>query len=339
MMNELIENSKRPLCVGPIALLLLGFMTNLIYSNGATEKLALITGYTLANSYVWNLLTSCFYETNVVKLCLDVVSFVVVSRGVQIKGGLDQFCLFIIFTLLASTMCTTTYCFIRFFATSLEEMLMEPIYGFSGVFMAYSMYARMIQRGESVHNAIPQLTYQNLPLVVIAAQLLLWLVGLRVLALDLPFTIVSLLFSWSYLRFFYRFEGDGVLLGDRSEEFAFVVMFPEPLHPVAIPLTTAFYNIFALVGLFPDLETVSEADKRQRHHLRYENSKVPESPLLAPTRQDVVMERRRAKALKLLDAKMAELSKESEGWDVGTDGNDEEAPTTLSMIQPPTLRV
>ena len=35
--------------------------------------------------------------------------------------------------------------------------------------------------------------------------------------------------------------------------------------------------------------------------------------------QDAIQERRRAKAMKLLDAKIAELSKESEGWeDVST---------------------
>ena len=35
------------------------------------------------------------------------------------------------------------------------------------------------------------------------------------------------------------------------------------------------------------------------------------------------MERRRAKAMKLLDAKMAELSQESEGWDDAKDSNDD----------------
>lgn len=39
------------------------------------------------------------------------------------------------------------------------------------------------------------------------------------------------------------------------------------------------------------------------------------SPKIASAPVDLVGERRRAKALKLLDAKMAELAREPEGWD------------------------
>jgi hypothetical protein len=41
----------------------------------------------------------------------------------------------------------------------------------------------------------------------------------------------------------------------------------------------------------------------------------PNSPKSAVPPVDLVSERRRAKAMKLLDAKMAELAKEPEGWD------------------------
>lgn len=65
--------------------------------------------------------------------------------------------------------------------------------------------------------------------------MLLWLIGLKVFAVDLPFSIIAMLFSWSYLRFYFRydekFSSDGTSLGrtygDNSEEFAFVGMFPE----------------------------------------------------------------------------------------------------------------
>lgn len=39
----------------------------------------------------------------------------------------------------------------------------------------------------------------------------------------------------------------------------------QALHIVLIPFTTAFYNIVALVGLFPALEVV---EKKTYHHLR-----------------------------------------------------------------------
>jgi len=42
----------------------------------------------------------------------------------------------------------------------------------------------------------------------------------------------------------------------------------QALHLVVIPMTTAFYNIFAMVGIFPELEQQVERFKIQ-HHLRY----------------------------------------------------------------------
>ena len=105
-------------------------------------------------------------------------------------------------------------------------------------------------------------------------------------------------------------------------------MFPEVVHPVVSPLSTAFYNLFALVGIFPKLIDVEERATRSQHHLRYNlettingndsssgsggtNTGAPVKPV------DPVSERRRAKAMLLLDAKMAELSKEAIGWDEG----------------------
>ena len=93
-------------------------------------------------------------------------------------------------------------------------------------------------------------------------------------------------------------------------------MFPEVVHPVVGPLSTAFYNLFALVGIFP--KVISEDQViRSQHHLRYNLETSANDSLTAPVAKSVdpVSERRRAKAMVLLDAKMAELSKESIGWD------------------------
>ena len=93
------------------------------------------------------------------------------------------------------------------------------------------------------------------------------------------------------------------------------------------PFFTAFYNLIALTGLFPEME--AEERRGPRHHLDRENNAAPaasvQSPLLKD-KPDAVQERRRARALKLLDAKMAELNAtagaddgEDEGWGDGDD--------------------
>ena len=88
------------------------------------------------------------------------------------------------------------------------------------------------------------------------------------------------------------------MAGDASEDFSFVAMFPEALKPVTIPMSTGFYNIFAMIGLFPELEQV---EKRPVHHLRYHNTSsmdaLAEQATLAS--QDAIQERRKAKAMKV----------------------------------------
>lgn len=256
------------------------------------------------------------------------ILLVLVGQKVEIIGGIDQFVLYFVFSILFCTIGTSAYCFIRYFGTGLEEMLVTPIYGNNGLIITLLMYARLQLKGEPLINTIPYITYHNTPLIILVFQLLLWLVGLgKLLALDLPFTVISIFFTWSYLRFYYRFHSTDVntnnaiqVTGDQSEDFQFIKMFPEALYAIVLPLTIGFYNIIALFGIYPQLEN-TEVSKRPAHHLYYNNSasnKGPESPLIATSRQDILQERRRAKAMKLLDAKMAELQKEDKddgGWD------------------------
>ena len=96
----------------------------------------------------------------------------------------------------------------------------------------------------------------NLPVLVLTSQIFLWLVGLRVLAIDIPFSIIAMLVSWSYLRFYYKFEDSGNVFGDRSDGFAFIAMFPEvrmcmcmnPIHSLThsyIRIVLLYYGVFS----------------------------------------------------------------------------------------------
>jgi len=354
----------------PMLMLLLGGLVLVsslgVFMSDASAILGLLPANTLvANKYIWNLVTSAFYEESVLKLSLDVVLvvFVVVRHGLIVESY-DQFGLYIIFNILASTVGTSAYCFVRFFTTGLEEMLLEPVFGFSAVLIPLAMYVRAYKRDTPIisggaidsptspHAAfLSKVTYNNLPVVLTLAQFLCYCIGpLKVFSKDMSFTFVSLLFSWSYCRFYYNFQDDGgngsgtgtdagsiaanantaqtVSAGAGGDSYAFVAMFPQALQVIMVPLTTAFYNLVALTGLFPTL--VVEEKKGPRHHLDRDrdasSSLNAASPLFKDSKPDVVQERRRARALKLLDAKMAELNAASKdddhGW--GDDGDDNE---------------
>ena len=328
-----MEAIKEPLVITFSSVLACFFLVRLLMGEDAESILALSPANTfIAKKYVWNLLTCSFFEANIVKLLCDLFILIVSAKPSINFGNNGQFIIYIAVSTLGCGVLTFVYCMIRFFATGLEEMLIEPMYGFSGTFIALAMFYRVQLKNEIVFARFPVVTYHNLPILVLAGQFICYAISpLKFMAHDLPFTTVAIPLTWSYLKFFYKYEdsfgndissvdGPGSAVG---EEFNFVNMFPEPFHVVVSPLTTAFYNLFALVGLFPELIVV-EKSKRKAHHLfnQFNSSATPftnsgpNSPAQAPAVTNAIEDRRRAKALKLLDAKMAELeaAEDELGW-------------------------
>ena len=220
-MNSITE---KPFVFGCIGMLCICSLLSLIVKD-SDNKIGLVPVNTLiANHYVWNLVTSSFYERNFLKLAVDVALFILVNQASNFNNH-EQFGMYFALTLISCTVGASAYCFIRFFGTKLEEMLITPIYGFSGVLTCFLMYARQQRKNEPIIPSFPLITFQNLPILVVFGQIIFWSVGLLVFAVDLPFTIISLLFSWSYLRFYYKYDEQSAL-GDRSDDFAFIAMFP-----------------------------------------------------------------------------------------------------------------
>ena len=136
-----------PLVYSCTSALLVFYSFNYFISD-STNSLALVTANTLiTNTYVWNLLTSCFYETSLLKLISDIGSLVLLAHSIKINSN-EQFFLYFVFSLLACTIGTSTYCFIRFFSSGHEDTLITPIYGFNGVIMCVLMFARQQRRDE-----------------------------------------------------------------------------------------------------------------------------------------------------------------------------------------------
>ena len=153
-------------------LLITFFIFNLILKD-CQNILGLVAANTLiANTYVWNLITSCFYETNLIKLLLDLIGLWIVTDGISYVP-VDQFGLYLILSIIACTTGTSAISFIRFFASADEIMLIEPQYGFSGVFFTLSMFARQQKKSAAIHSSLPHLTYDNLPFFVITIQTVL----------------------------------------------------------------------------------------------------------------------------------------------------------------------
>jgi hypothetical protein len=190
-----------------------------------TNKFGLVPVNTLiTNYYSWNLITSCFFETEIIKIITELTIFYHISANLSIKSY-ENFFLYFAFTSLTCTIGTLVYCFVRFFATRLEEMILESVYGFGGILICFAMLSRQQFKNQSVILAFPFITYHNLPILMLSIQFVLWIAGLKQYANDILFTSISLVTSWSYLRFYYKFD-DKPTYGDSSDDFSFVSMFP-----------------------------------------------------------------------------------------------------------------
>ena len=308
--NNLYDGMKQQrVLLACITALMVLFCSNFVIEE-APQKLGLVPISTsIAHSYFWNLVTSSFYETNIIKLALDVVGTVLVGANMEM-GRRDQFCIYFFGTTVVSTFGASAWSFMRFFVMHDQNMITSPIYGFAGVLMTLIMFQRLRFKNAPVYPLLPAITYDNLPFLVLTTQIVLRVLGLKFLTRDIIFSVISIHAAWFYLRYFYVHE-DGTV-GDKSEEFAYYKLVPPHLQPITLPLLTTCHNCVALTGIVPMIDTTTRSRVAAVDHLGRPmggTGAVAGQPL---RETDVVSERRRAKAIKLLEAR---LQQEPHGWD------------------------
>ena len=179
----------------------------------------------IIHSYIWNIVTSQFFEANIFKLILELFAFVYFTRHVVFPST-EQFGFYFVCCLVGSSGVTSFTFFVRYFVTRIEDLIVTPSFGFVGVLITLLLFARQQLKGQNPIESIPSITYHNLPILIISIQFIFLLLGATSLVSDLPFSCFSLLLGWSYLRFFYRYNVDSDVLGDPTEDFTFVAMFP-----------------------------------------------------------------------------------------------------------------
>ena len=315
LVSNLAQGMRRQyILLSMLVALCLLFGANFVIAQ-APQKLGLVpVSTTIAHSYIWNLVTSSFYETNVIKLTLDIFGTVLVGANMEVPASEQiQFYVFFFGTIIICTIGASAWSFMRFFVMHDQNQITHPIYGFAGVLMSVIMYQRMRYKNVPVYALVPYVTYDNLPFIVLTTQIVCRLLGLRFLTRDLIFSVISVHAAWAYLRYFYV-KDDGSV-GDKSDDFAYYKLVPPLLQPITLPLITAFCNIIALTGLFPVIETTTKTTSPIVDHLgrtiQGSAGGVGGTGSTGIRQADVVSERRRAKAIKLLEAR---LQQEPSGW-------------------------
>jgi hypothetical protein len=132
--------------------------------------------------------------------------------------------------------------------------------------------------------------------------------------LDLPMVCTGFGYSWWYLRFVRRNQ-DGTI-GDYNDEFSFVKMFPAPLQRFIAPACNFVFAVCKLLGFFKDrssrelqaMSTPADVDDVSESLVNDISNLLTVEVEEKAAAVDPVAERRRARARKALDERLAALN-------------------------------
>ncbi|CAM9947619.1 unnamed protein product [Ascophyllum nodosum] len=308
-----------PLRVGshPTTVALLTVMVTLAVAAalGARQALCLIWNHTfMTQFYFWNVLTGSLLETHPLKLVLSLAGVLGMGPAVEESLGHVGMAVFLVVVSLASGLITSTGIFVAYIVTRLEYLLDLEIHGTFGLMAALAVAAAQHDPKSSflADGRAPWFPMRYFPLVLVTASATARALSLPLMSQDFPFVVVGAYSAWVYLRFFAHIVVGGPS-GDISDEFRLVMFFPPMLHCVVKPVGDFTYGVFLLLGFFQGREARVPPSAVDGH-----GGVDPSTAAILPPpeRKDPIAERRRARAMKLLDEKFAKLNaKPANRWD------------------------
>ncbi|CAI5744947.1 unnamed protein product [Peronospora destructor] len=226
----------------------------------------------------WVYITAGFYHPSIVQLVFFVpLAFGLAKRVEPELGSLNLVRLLL-------------------FANTAAALVLEASYsGFTGGVTAL-LVAYMKPTPFATAALFPGLKLRFYPLVACIAFSLCTIAGIAFPAIPAvslsagPFSVLGGYFGWYYLRFYSKNRDQTV--GNVSDEFALVVLFPDFCSPLIGPLANFCFNVAKLCGFFK----------------RRAAQKPKMLPILTEIKNDPIAERRKARAMRALDEKLAKLA-------------------------------
>ena len=304
-----------------IAVVLMGsFVVHLLLGTWTAPLFALVPDKTVPR--LWNIVTSGFYEINLILVVVDVLGVLYLGRLLEPIWGTEEFIRFVFVTQSSVGTAAFVTMYVLYIATRSQFYLFAQFSGFHGVLVALTVALRQQLPEERVPlppllGAALRLRNKHLPGAYLAVTFLLSILnGAKHHHIGLwLFAAYGALVGWCYLRYFQKVktnkEGDEentYKFGDDREEFEFAAQFPEACAPGIRTVTDPIHallcggKIMAGGSAYTALENTVEEDG---------TSRGDEAETLEPTATDETSsekaEKRRARAergAKLLEEKM-----------------------------------
>eukprot|EP00904_Undaria_pinnatifida_P012140 jgi/Undpi1/8056/HiC_scaffold_24.g10528.m1 len=287
----------------------------LLAAVGARHSLCLIWNHTfMTQFYFWNVLTASFVETSIFKLAFALVGMVGMGPAAEESLGHVGLAVFLLVVGLAAGLITSTGIFVAYIVTREEYLLDLELHGSFGLLAGLAVAAvQQSPEGSLLPDGFgPRFPKRYFPLLLLTVSAVGRTLSVPVISDDFPFVCVGGYAAWVYLRFFAHIVLGGPS-GDVNSEFELVMFFPSGLRRVIKPLCDFTYGVFLLLGFFK-----GRAARVPLPVVDGEGGVDPSTAAILPLpeRKDPIAERRRARAMKLLDEKFAKLNAKPVGrWD------------------------
>eukprot|EP01112_Ceratiomyxa_fruticulosa_P008738 TRINITY_DN2261_c0_g3_i1.p1 TRINITY_DN2261_c0_g3~~TRINITY_DN2261_c0_g3_i1.p1 ORF type:complete len:334 (-),score=61.68 TRINITY_DN2261_c0_g3_i1:60-1061(-) len=269
-----------------LALLLLYLAS--FFSN-ADSVFALNPGLTIPPSFrVWNLVTSGFYNNSLISCAMNIVLLLLFGKYLEPIWGSAEFLRFILIVNSIIGVCVFLNIILLYSISFRTELLYAiNLCGFEGILSAFSVAMKqLVPEREFSLFFVFSVRAKHIPAIIALFSFLFLLLGFP--ASSLPHSLWGIMVGWVYLRFYQR-KGD--VRGDLNESFAFATFFPEIVQPIIKIFSNIVYNFFKLLGLCKGVGESRDSSVNSGHILG--GGSVAD------------MERRRTKAIKALEQRMA----------------------------------
>lgn len=313
-MNEIAQSLSEL----PKSKVTLGLLTGIIalgVVGNAVPSSQLLIGVVPGNTFtskphLWAFITAWMFEDSYALVIGNALMVAVVGPRLERTWGTFNYLRYFLFVN-GVTFLFAFICLICHYMSVLEDsVLFNPFFGCSALRMAFAVGCMQVMP--------KRLFTRYIPLSALACHVLAAMLGL-LRPLQVVIAVAGLVLGWLFLRFTMR-DVNTQVKGDRSEEFSFPKLFPEwrPLQAVLVLVSTVVETALRKMGF-----CINNDDNDQRVSVLLTPSYSDPSysdPANTSGLSDPNAERRRAMAIKAIDAKLAQLG-----------GGDQEGEISVSL--------
>ncbi|RSH88201.1 uncharacterized protein EHS24_000732 [Apiotrichum porosum] len=242
--------------------------------------------------FPWTLLTSGFVELNIIEFLVALVAVPFGCRYLERLWGMRELLRFAAVVIVGSNVIAFGFSWLTYFVLGSEDLTISglPYHGLSGLQSGLLVaFTQIIPEHQIQLFGVLKARVKTIPgIYLLISNVLVIVLG------PSPFILIQFGFfvAWVYLRFF-KLSENGEYRGDRSETFAFQYWFPPIVRPYISIAANHVFRLAVRVGVIQSWDDT--------HGGNY-------SVLPGPGGARAEAERRRAVALRALDARLASTS-------------------------------